>query len=123
MRIVFATDLHGSELCFRKFINSAEFYKADVLILGGDIVGKAICAIVEEGDCYRSNLFGQEHVLDSEEAVREFEEKVRFNGFYPYRCTPDELAQMSEDSAYVQQVFIRAMMHTKRQWMKWADER
>jgi uncharacterized protein len=123
MRIVFATDLHGSELCFRKFINSAEFYKADVLILGGDIVGKAICAIVDEGASYRSNLFGQEHMLDSEEALLEFEEKVRFNGFYPYCCTPDELARMDEDSAYVQQVFTKAMLQSKHQWVQWADER
>jgi uncharacterized protein len=123
MRIVFATDLHGSELCFRKFINSAEFYKADVLVLGGDIVGKAICAIVDEGATYRSNLFGQEHVLDSEEALIAFEENVRFNGFYPYRCTPDELARMGDDPAFVQQLFVQAMLKTKRDWIQWADAR
>lgn len=123
MRIVFATDLHGSELCFRKFINSAEFYQADVLILGGDIVGKAICAIVQDGSGWRSNLFGQDHQLESEKALHEFEEKVRFNGFYPYRCTPDELQRLETDKAYVQEVFVQAMLDTKRQWIEWADAR
>ena len=35
--LFFATDLHGSEVCFRKFVNAARFYNADVLVLGGDI--------------------------------------------------------------------------------------
>ncbi len=29
MKIFFATDIHGSEICWRKFLNSAAFYKAD----------------------------------------------------------------------------------------------
>ena len=36
MRIYFATDIHGSEVCWRKFLNAARFYQADKLILGGD---------------------------------------------------------------------------------------
>src|SRR6266850_1478304 len=47
-RIFFATDLHGSEMCWRKFLNAAKFYDADVLICGGDMTGKAIVPIVEE---------------------------------------------------------------------------
>ena len=30
-RVVFATDLHGSERCFRKWINSARVLDADCL--------------------------------------------------------------------------------------------
>ena len=29
MKIFFATDIHGSEVCWRKFLNSAAFYKAE----------------------------------------------------------------------------------------------
>jgi len=42
-RIFFATDLHGSEMCWRKFLNAAKFYEAEVLICGGDMTGKADC--------------------------------------------------------------------------------
>ena len=28
-RIFFVSDVHGSDKCFRKFINAAKFYKAD----------------------------------------------------------------------------------------------
>ncbi|WP_311172228.1 hypothetical protein [Halobellus ordinarius] len=55
-RIFFATDVHGSTACWRKFINSADFYDADVLILGGDTTGKAIFPIVDEGDKYTYTL-------------------------------------------------------------------
>lgn len=123
MRIVFATDLHGSEKCFRKFINSAPFYKADVLVLGGDITGKAICCIVEQRSAYRAELFGREYLLESEQALREFEEKVRFNGFYPYRCDPDEVSRLADDQDLLDEVFVDAMLETKRSWVEWADER
>ena len=33
MRLYFATDVHGSETCWRKFLNAAQHYKADVLVL------------------------------------------------------------------------------------------
>jgi Icc-related predicted phosphoesterase len=32
-RLFFCTDVHGSEKCFRKFVNAGKFYSANVLIL------------------------------------------------------------------------------------------
>jgi len=40
VRVFFATDIHGSETCWRKFLNSGTHYKADVMILGGDMTGR-----------------------------------------------------------------------------------
>ena len=36
-KLFFATDVHGSEICWKKFISAGKFYEADVIILGGDI--------------------------------------------------------------------------------------
>ena len=36
-RILFATDIHGSEHVFRKFVNALPIYRADVRILPGDL--------------------------------------------------------------------------------------
>ena len=44
LRVYFATDLHGSEVCFRKFLAAARVYEADVIILGGDFAGKPTSA-------------------------------------------------------------------------------
>ena len=42
LKLYFATDLHGSDKCFRKFVNAGEAYGADALVLGGDVAGKAM---------------------------------------------------------------------------------
>ena len=45
LRIFFATDIHGSERGFRKFLAAAKSYGAGALILGGDIAGKGLVPI------------------------------------------------------------------------------
>ncbi len=57
-RIFFATDLHGSETCWRKFLNAAKFYDCDTLICGGDMTGKAIIPLVEENGNFSYTLAG-----------------------------------------------------------------
>ena len=50
VKMFFASDLHGSNVCFKKFVNSAKFYGVDVLVLGGDLTGKAVIPIAEQED-------------------------------------------------------------------------
>ncbi|MCL6544390.1 MAG: nickel-dependent hydrogenase large subunit, partial [Bryobacteraceae bacterium] len=45
-RIFFSTDIHGSDVCFRKFLSCAKHLQADALILGGDLTGKMVVPIV-----------------------------------------------------------------------------
>jgi hypothetical protein len=54
LRIYFATDVHGSEVCFRKFLAAAKVYEADVIILGGDFAGKAIVPVLTQDGTLRS---------------------------------------------------------------------
>ena len=48
--IFFASDLHGSAVCFKKFVNGAKFYGANLLVMGGDLTGKAVIPITEQTD-------------------------------------------------------------------------
>src|SRR6266852_3366739 len=60
LRIFFATDLHGSQHAFRKFINAAKFYEANVLIMGGDVLGKSIIPVVKyRPGRYRATVQGE----------------------------------------------------------------
>ena len=95
--IFFATDIHGSERCFIKFINAAKFFQAGVLILGGDITGKAMVPIVSQanGSSYRASFLGQTLTLESEDAAADFERQVRQAGAYPFRTTPEEVAELA----------------------------
>ena len=64
MRVFFATDIHGSEVCWRKFLNAGKFHKADVLIMGGDMTGKAMVPIVANGSSWELELQGQKPRAD-----------------------------------------------------------
>ena len=44
--LYYAADIHGSERCWRKFLNAARFYQADVLIMGDDVTGKVLVPLV-----------------------------------------------------------------------------
>jgi Icc-related predicted phosphoesterase len=122
-RIFFATDVHGSEPCFLKFVNAAAFYKADVLVLGGDITGKQVVAIERRGDGYHSYLFGQDRLARTPEELAELERQIRMNGFYPYVATADELAELSADENKVAALFSRLMCETAARWLRIAEER
>src|SRR5215210_5714376 len=85
-RVFFATDIHGSETCWRKFLNSGKHYEANVMILGGDMTGKALVPIVEEGpNQWHATLLENRREFDSEDEVKEFEESVMRRGSYPFR--------------------------------------
>ena len=123
--IFFATDIHGSERCFLKFINAAKFFQASVLILGGDITGKALVPIVRKmgAATYTAEFQGQHATLESEEEIVTFERQVRQSGAYPFRTTRDELTAMESDREMVDKLFTRLMVESIQRWCEIAGER
>src|SRR2546425_9879645 len=59
LRIYFATDIHGSDRCFRKFLAAAESYEADALVLGGDIAGKGLVPIRSHNGSLSAKVRGE----------------------------------------------------------------
>ncbi|MBS1884731.1 MAG: metallophosphoesterase [Actinobacteria bacterium] len=124
MKIFYAGDVHGSERCFRKFLNSAAFYDADVLIMGGDITGKVMTPLVEEKPGrYVATVFGHTEKAKRERDVLELEEQIRFNGFYPLRCSPAEFERLGAEEDYREAVMSRLMVEEVARWVGLADER
>ena len=100
MRIFFATDIHGSEVCWRKFLNAGAFHKADVLIMGGDMTGKAVVPIIHQGgSSYKITLLEQEFSVSNEEELRDIVKRVRSRGYYPYITNPDEITELEKGPA------------------------
>jgi Icc-related predicted phosphoesterase len=122
-RIFFSTDIHGSEPCFLKFINAADFYQADVLVLGGDITGKQIVTIEQKDNSYQAYLFGQEWVANSPEELGKLESQIRSNGYYPYVVTLDEKAKLQANPSEVDALFSQVMTETVTHWVRLAEER
>jgi hypothetical protein len=124
VKIFFATDIHGSETCWRKFLNSAPHYGADVVILGGDITGKALVPIIHDGgEAWHGTLQEQRHNLSGEAEVADFEANVMRRGYYPFRVEPDELAELERDEQRLDALFHEKMMETVERWLAMADER
>lgn len=123
-KLFFATDVHGSEICWKKFISAGKFYEADVLILGGDITGKAIVPIIHSGNnTYRSVLLEQESILHGEDEVKEMEKRVRSRGYYPYRTNPDEMTEFKTSPEKINRVFISLVLKTAEDWLNYANEK
>lgn len=123
MRIFFATDIHGSDVCWRKFLNAGAFHKADVLVMGGDMTGKAMVPITGSGSSWRVTLQEQEHVLEGEETVAAMEKRIRDRGYYPIRLSPEEMADWQAHPEKVDARFKAEMLGQVERWMALADER
>jgi Icc-related predicted phosphoesterase len=124
VRIFFATDVHGSETCWRKFLNSGKHYKADVIILGGDMTGKALVPIIDDGGGrWHATLLENRETLQGDEQVAAFEQAVIRRGYYPFRVDPDELRELSEDEPKWHALFEEHMLKTVERWMALADEK
>ena len=124
MRMFFATDIHGSEVCWKKFLNSGAHYTADVVVLGGDMTGKALVPIIDDGDgTWHATLLDNRETLKGEEDVAKFEAAVIRRGYYPFRTNPDELRELSSDEPRWHALFEQEMLKTVERWMQMADER
>jgi hypothetical protein len=124
MRVFFATDIHGSEVCWRKFLNSAAFYKADLVILGGDLTGKVLVPIVVGNNGHFELTFaGTSHHLETEEEVRTIEAQIRNRGFYPTRISAEELSSLNEEDGSIDRRFTSEMVHTLDRWLDMADSK
>lgn len=122
-RIFFATDIHGSQVAFRKFVNAGKFYEADVLILGGDVAGKLLIPIVKDAHTYRASLQGQSHEFTTEAELADFRRKLGILGFYDVLLSPDEYNVMKEDKAAQEVAFTAAARGRLTEWVNLAEER
>jgi len=119
-RILFVTDVHGSDATFRKFVNAGRFYKADIVILSGDITGKVVVPVVRQADeTYRCNLFAQEYTLRTEEELREMEQRIANVGYYSFRTTQSEIQEMITEERS-DQIFEHLALERLRNWLRLA---
>jgi Icc-related predicted phosphoesterase len=124
VRLFYASDIHGTEVLWRKFLNAAAAYEADVLVMGGDLTGKAVIPFVEAGPGYELELFGEKVSVTGEEEVAEMERQVRGKGLYPHRMSQAEVervAGLSEDER--EKWFEEVMLDTFDGWLGLAGER
>lgn len=122
-RLYFVSDLHGSGKCFRKFLNGGPIYGADVMVLGGDVAGKAIQSITRaSGGRYRFSFRGADYDLEDGDELRSAEQLIADHGYYPYRADPGELAAL-EAAGNLDDLFLALITQRLEHWLELADER
>ncbi len=121
MKVFFATDIHGSETCWRKFLNAAAFYKADLVVLGGDVTGKMMVPIVAHPGHWQVTVRGQEYRLETRQELDDIQRQIRNAGSYPAIVSPDELQQLSKEEGAVDRRFTVEMTQSLDRWLDMAD--
>lgn len=122
--LFFATDIHGSDICWSKFLNAGKFYDAHKLILGGDMTGKAVIPFVHlGGKNFRTTLLEQVFEITTEDELADLKKRVRSRGYYPYMTNPEELAELEKDPQRVSEIFLQEVLKVVQQWMDLADKK
>ena len=122
-RIFFATDIHGSDRLFRKFLAAATVYEADALILGGDIVGKAIVPIARVASDRYEATFQERHETCSADGLSELTARINFNGLYPWVADERDVVRLRSDQEFGAQIFHQLMVDQVAGWCRLAAER
>jgi Icc-related predicted phosphoesterase len=123
-RLFYAGDVHGSRVCWKKFVNAAAHYPADVLVMGGDLTGKGLVPIVREGDgTYSARVIGEQRVASTAEELDQMQLAITTNGMYPLIVDQDEAQRLAEDAAWREEEMEKALLDELRLWVEFADER
>lgn len=118
-RVWFVTDIHGSNLCFRKFINSVDTPKnPNVLILGGDITGKYLVPIVRRSRGWDASFAGERIRLETENEITIYERRLGDAGAYSIRCEQDLAESLCQDEELLDQVIRDLKIGRMREWIE-----
>lgn len=122
-RLFYVADLHGSAVCFRKFVNAARVYQANVLIVGGDIAAKTMTPVFEEAGGWSVSVEGEVRTARSTEELERLESWVRDSATVPYRTTRSAWPELIADRSKADQVFLELELGELRRWLAWAKTR
>ncbi|HEX4897157.1 MAG TPA: hypothetical protein VFV53_02215 [Candidatus Limnocylindrales bacterium] len=123
-KLFYATDVHGSERTWKKFLNAAKFYGADALVMGGDVMGKlAIPIIREAGGTHRATIHGRVERVDSEAGVAALRARIGDLGFYDVVMDEDEYRATQADPEAVERLFVRLATERLARWIDLAESR
>ncbi len=120
----FATDVHGSERTYRKFINAGKFYDVPVIVMGGDITGKLLIPIIKETNGnYRATLQGNVQKVTTQAELQQLQEKIGLLGFYSRIMDEDEYKALAGHPDEVNKLFHQLARERLATWVDLAETR
>ncbi len=123
-RVFFCTDIHGSNVCFKKFVHAADFYGTQILILGGDVTGKMVVPIAEQSSgVYLTSFAGENLEFTSEQEVTAFKKQLGNMGFYPATMGEEEFRTIKASQEEQDRLFKELIRRRLEEWIEYADEK
>jgi Icc-related predicted phosphoesterase len=124
IRIFFVSDIHGSNTCYRKFLNALKIYDVDVGILLGDLTGKVLIPLVTKPlGGWETTLMGHYTPVETQEELDKLKKTIEMMGYYWVEQTPDEFRGYKADPNKVNELFKQLMLKRLQEWITLADER
>lgn len=122
-RIFFASDIHASDVVFRKFLNAGNYYHADALLYGGDITGKALIFIEKSQDgTYKADFLGSREVATSEEQLSNLTTRIMDRGYYYRIMDGADIEAVMQDKAEMQRLIMEEMVKRVERWLEFARD-
>ena len=124
LTIFFASDFHGSTACFKKFINGAKIYGADLLVMGGDLTGKAVMPVAEQQDgSFLAHQHGRDIRLANREEAEDFIKRVENMGFYATVVSEPEFRRLLGDKEAQETLFKKLVCERVAEWAEFAGRK
>lgn len=106
-----------------KFLNAGTFYKANCIILGGDLTFKAIVPIVKKSEKFYATFLGEKYILSAEEEVKLLEKRIRSVGFHPYRLNEDQMDEFIANPNKQNELFLELVVEMIKRWIALAEDK
>ncbi|BBD72908.1 metallophosphoesterase [Sulfodiicoccus acidiphilus] len=119
IKVLYASDIHGSETTFRKFLNASQMYGADIMIIGGDLAGKALVPIVDLGE----GKYEVDGKVVGREEMQRYVKELRKKGDYHVIVDRKGFQELNENPARVKDAFREAMTQVLRDWFVIAEQK
>ncbi len=124
IKLFFVTDIHGSNLCYRKYLNALKIYNVDTGILLGDLTGKVLIPLVDNSrGGWETTLMGSHIEVETDDELAKLKNTIETLGYYWTHQTQDEFLVYKEDPKKVDALFKRLMLQRLQEWITLAEER
>jgi uncharacterized protein len=123
IKIFFVTDIHGSNTCYRKYLNALKVYNVDVGILLGDLTGKVLVPLIEKSGGWETTLMGQYTEVFSNEELDKLKKTIEMMGYYWVHQTKEEYTSYKAEPKKIDELFKELVLQRMKEWIALADER
>ena len=126
LRCYMCSDLHAANRTYRKLLNAIKMnvYETHVVLIAGDLTGKAIVPIVAQGGGkYAATFLDQSYLVETQEELQKLENSISDIGYYPYRTDQEEVSALQSDPQLMHDLFRRKMIERVGEWVELAEER